>query len=913
MPQCCSSPTFTLARNSGLPQEVATTMLNTTAFMQYCLALKLSDEAVEQVQAIRSSEPVRRVQGRGSNVCARYPSRKMGRVIQAESRTVELVGIRCAYEFEPQVLEYWDQPCRIELKYMARNGHLVRVQHTPDYFVLRQDSAGWEEWKPETQMEKLAEKMPNRYQQAEGGQWCCPPGEAFAAQFGLYYHVRTSAEFSPIYQRNVALLEDYLLSVEHETAPAAQEALVAFVAEQPGVSLEALQTHFTSDELFSAVARGDLFVDLDAAPLMNANQVMVFASAELARAMTALVSQQAHGQVDIEYLESGAVLLWDERIWQVVNMGRESIALLSDESNGRLVELSRTEFKRMVTLGRITLPVLPAATEASERIRQASPAALKRATQRLQAVEALLAGREPDLPCSPRTLRHYKRRYLEAKARWGTGLVGLLDDNNRKGNRDLRLSVESHAHLEQFIKQSYETLKQKSVLRVYGEYVMACEEQGIQAASYTTFSQKVKARPRAEQILNRQGKRAAYQAGPQNWWLSYDTPRHGDFPWQYGHIDHTQLNVEMVCSTTGRVLGRPWLTVLLDAFSRRIPSVYITFDPPSYRSCMAVLVECVLRHERLPQQVVVDNGPEFRSTYFETLLAHYHVTKLSRPAAQPRAGSLIERLFRTSETEFVHNLRGNTQIMKQGRQVTAAVNPKNQAVWTLESFYEYFCTWSYEVYDQMLHSTLEQSPREAYLAGLAATGLRPNRRIVYDETFRILMLPTTKRGEAKVMPGRGVKVNYLYYWCDAFRQPSVEATTVPIRYDPFNAGIAYAYVNGLWQRCISERYAAFQGHTEREIALATAALRQRKRLDRRQMNINAQVLAAFLTSVEGQETLLEQKMKDRAIQQVRNSISDLGAGQPDLSCPPDANDLMASSLKRSVKWDSLEEYGDLIL
>ena len=79
------------------------------------------------------------------------------------------------------------------------------------------------------------------------------------------------------------------------------------------------------------------------------------------------------------------------------------------------------------------------------------------------------------------------------------------------------------------------------------------------------------------------------------------------------------------------------------------------------------------------------------------------------------------------------------------------------------------------------------------------------------------------------------------------------------------------------------------------------------------MNINAQVLAAFLTSVEGQETLLEQKMKDRAIQQVRNSISDLGAGQPDLSCPPDANDLMASSLKRSVKWDSLEEYGDLIL
>jgi putative transposase len=100
-------------------------MLNATAFTKYCHALALSEVALEQIQAIRSSEPVRRVQGRVSNVCARYPSHKMGRVIQAESRTVELVAIRCAYEFEPEVLEYWDQPCHIELKYLARNGHFT--------------------------------------------------------------------------------------------------------------------------------------------------------------------------------------------------------------------------------------------------------------------------------------------------------------------------------------------------------------------------------------------------------------------------------------------------------------------------------------------------------------------------------------------------------------------------------------------------------------------------------------------------------------------------------------------------------------------------------------------------------------------------------------------------------------------
>ena len=112
-------------------------MLNATTFAKYCRALDLSQSAQEQIQAIRSSEPVRRVQSRGSNVCARYPSRKMGHVIQAESRTVELLAIRCAYEFEPQVLEYWDQPCRMPLQYLARYGRRVRVAHTPDFLVLR--------------------------------------------------------------------------------------------------------------------------------------------------------------------------------------------------------------------------------------------------------------------------------------------------------------------------------------------------------------------------------------------------------------------------------------------------------------------------------------------------------------------------------------------------------------------------------------------------------------------------------------------------------------------------------------------------------------------------------------------------------------------------------------------------------
>ena len=37
------------------------------------------------------------------------------------------------------------------------------VLHTPDFFVIRKDSAGWEECKTEEQLKKLARKSPNRY------------------------------------------------------------------------------------------------------------------------------------------------------------------------------------------------------------------------------------------------------------------------------------------------------------------------------------------------------------------------------------------------------------------------------------------------------------------------------------------------------------------------------------------------------------------------------------------------------------------------------------------------------------------------------------------------------------------------------------------------------------------------------
>src|SRR6266849_10595373 len=140
-----------------------------------------STEAV--LSRIRSSPPSRRVRGRTSNVSGRYPSVKMGRSIQFESQHVELWGIY-TMERDEDVLEMYDQPTRIQLHYQARSGRKTSPWHTPDFLVLRQNGASFEEWKQASSLDKLAISQPHRYQRNASGEWQCPPGEQAAKALG---------------------------------------------------------------------------------------------------------------------------------------------------------------------------------------------------------------------------------------------------------------------------------------------------------------------------------------------------------------------------------------------------------------------------------------------------------------------------------------------------------------------------------------------------------------------------------------------------------------------------------------------------------------------------------------------------------------------------------------------------------
>lgn len=841
-------------------------------FESWCRKNNISNKGQSIIEQIRLSEPVRSVSSRKNNVSGKYPSKKMGLTIQFESSTVEFSAIH-TMEYDSEVLEYYDQPSSMKINYINNNQKNIGVIYTPDFFVIRRGSAMWEEWKTEEELLSLSLKNPNRYHKDNLGVWHCPPAEEYAAKFGLEFRVRSSSEINITLRRNLQFLEDYILDNDKLIEDSLMEEVKVLLTENSGIKLFdliKLGKGFNADDLYTLLVRGHIYVDINKYNLADYHETPVFLKEEHSLALQRIENKAKNVQHSFEslHLKVGEDISWEGERWKVANVGSEHITIINKENV--LLELS----KEMVTslfndkkIQGINIINEPAFIQEGKKILlEASASQLIEATEKLELVKRSLNGEKIcDCKVSERTLSEWVKLYRQGEELYGNGYISLIPKTQKRGNRKNKLPIETIHLLEKFIEIQYENIKQKSRKIVYGALLNECENRGIVAPSYKTFCKYVGKRPREELVRKREGKRAAYKYETFYWSLDQTTPRHGDRPFEICHIDHTELDIEVVFSNSEQKSCRPYITFLVDAYSRKILAHYLTFDPPSYRSIMMVLRECVRKYSRLPQMLVVDGGREFQSTYFETLLAAYECTKKLRPSAKPRYGSVIERLFGTANTLFIHNLQGHTKVMKNVRQVTKSVNPKNHAVWNLADLNGELQRWTDEIYHNLEHPALQGTPNEVFQLGLALGGERPYRLIRYDEIFKIMTLPTTTKQTAKVQIGMGVKINYIYYWTDLFKDPEIEGTKVPVRFDPFDLGIAYVFIKRKWIKCISQYYSLFKGRTESELKVISNEIRKRHQSHSKNFNINAKLIAMYISQMEEVEKLKVQRAKDKEL------------------------------------------------
>ncbi len=796
--------------------------LDGIALLAYTRRLKLSKETYELLTHIRSSPPSRTPGARRGNMPVWYPSKKMQCIIKAESTKVEFPFLLTA-EHDDDVLEIWDQPSSIPLEYLDKRGHLQRPMHTADYFVFRYRECGWVECKPAQELLKQAEKRPNRYRLDEQGVWRCPPGEAFAAKYGLTYQVWSSDQINWAVQDNSLFLEDYYQDLERLNIPELTlEVLYRLVEEHPGITLADLHEaspNVPADLINIAIAKHALYVDLSRYRLSEPWHTPVFRTRSLAHASTHVSTQET---------EASPVSLPAEAVSRITPEGRELLERAND------VNLATALFRNRV--------IHPELYDDDEQTQTMS----KRA-----AVPA-------------RTRQRWQERYRDAETQYGSGFLGLLPRYHNCGGQR-KISSEVIALIHRVLETHYDTITRKPKRGAYGEYLKCSEEQHLKTVDQKTFYLEARRHKAAyDQTVVREGTRAAYPFKDYVREQEQTVNRHGSYAWAMAHLDHTELDLVLCDSRTSQPLGKCWLTLLILSHPRRIAAYALTFDPPSYRSCMMALRLCVQRYGRLPTAITVDGGPEFQSVYFEQLLALYRVRKHQRPAAEPRFGAPQERLFGSMQTEFLYHLLGNTQATQQPRQMTKATDPRRHAVWMLPRLAERVQQWADEEYETIRHPALGITPREAYELSMKRDGERAHKSIDYDDTFLKATFPTTRKGTAKVEPGVGMRMNYLDYWCEAMRDPTIEGKQVKVRYDPFDVSVGFAYLDGRWRKCDCP-YTEFAGCSERELQLLTEELRKRNRLQygRENIEVTQKQLATFRRENTDVETILRQQRHDR--------------------------------------------------
>ncbi len=729
--------------------------------------------------------------------CTYFPSPKTGYVEQAPSRTGEFVS-HTSLEDDDDVTEYWDQAPKIKLVYQSKNGSKVGPLTRPDT-LYHSRSTGWtiRETKHSACIDKEAEASPNRYCKDKDGKWRCPPGEEAAAKIGMHYEVFVPGLLDDVQHRNYNWLEDYFLEATPDDFDVQMSAVANLVEESDGmIVLEELIAKMPDPApIYRAIGTNHVYLDKRRDLICRPKKAWVYRDKH-----TALAWQHAHGirpvpRQGIQLFEN-AKFQWNGRPWTICRVTENGCHFLSETND--VVFVSGEQVITLIDTGEMKpSPGSEPDTKATNILKRAKSADLESANERMSAIRRFASRDQTVTKEYPaRTLRRWRKRFREAEHLFNCGYIGLIPKNYKKGNRVSRLTSSQQELVSESINEDYLSSVAMGKYQAYALYVGRSKEKSCDAVTYETYSRHIDVINLMVRVQEREGKRAAYKhRGP----LGQSTiPTSGDRPWEVAHADHTESEISLKSELTGDNIGRPWMSLLVDGKTKEPLARYYTFQPPSRISLMMLLRDCVRRHNRLPQRIVVDKGSDFESVYFETTLAAYWSAKVSRPAEDPHFGADGERIFRTIDTKLLGMLRGNTKAMKNVRNVSKSHDPRELAVWTPAKYLKEFDEFLFETYPSLRSTGTFESPHNRYQRLIAQAGDRPARYIPYDEKFHFMTMVAPLQPQ-RLVHHYGVSINHIRYWAPDLKDLVGNKRPYDVRYDPLDMTRAFIQIRGEWQ------------------------------------------------------------------------------------------------------------------
>jgi putative transposase len=262
-------------------------------------------------------------------------------------------------------------------------------------------------------------------------------------------------------------------------------------------------------------------------------------------------------------------------------------------------------------------------------------------------------------------------------------------------------------------------------------------------------------------------------------------------------VDHTPVDLVLVDPVDRAPIGRPWLTVAIDAFSRCIAGFHLSLEAPSATSvglCLTHVaadkapwlaargVEADWPVAGKPCRLGVDNGPEFHSEAFERGCAQHGIEVDWRPPGRPHFGGVVERLIGTL-MGLVHELPGTT-FSDVGRR--GGYDSDRAACLTLDELERWLAVAVAKLYHLRPHAGLGGGAplarwREGAASLAAAGGSIPVPRD--PRAFLIDFLPLVRRRLRR----DGIRIDHVTYFGPGLR-PWIAARDRPdpllVRRDP---------------------------------------------------------------------------------------------------------------------------------
>lgn len=414
-----------------------------------------------------------------------------------------------------------------------------------------------------------------------------------------------------------------------------------------------------------------------------------------------------------------------------------------------------------------------------------------------------------------RNVRRWKRLIEVGQTRNLSAFQSLIPRQHLSGNRSPKIPTVVEKCLKDFLLNTFIKAQGLSIYRGYKQYQALAKESHpeFRAVSRPTFAARLERIPAEIVGRARGGNRKANALAPP----TNPEERHlkARVPWQLAAADHYLADIYLILfSRTGEVyVERPWVTALIDLATAKILGISISFCSPSRRSVAKVFRDCVRQHGKLPREVIVDRGSDFKSVYFASLMAHYGLTLTLRPSASPRYGGEVEGFFGEFKKEWLCQRPGNIADHQEVRSVDGKKAPKKAAVLQPIDFYQELLSYR-DWRENKCRGDRTIPIASAFNQGAAKFPFYAE-PVEYDSQFIAVTAVEDKKYAFNYQ--RGINIKNIWYYSPALRTLKERVRRVDIRLDPENPNLVFARVHDKWEPCYSTGitdYSSKDSHTQ---------------------------------------------------------------------------------------------------